>query len=59
MAHDQWDKLSNEVVEHYAYDYHPGVGGYISKQKDNSVVIEQKPINKPMTRPEVEEALAD
>jgi hypothetical protein len=40
-------------------EYHPEVGGHISRQKDNSSVIVQKAITKPMTRPEVEEALQD
>jgi hypothetical protein len=55
MAHDEWDTQS----AHYTYEYHPGVGGRISKQRDGSEVKDQKAITKPMTRAEAEEALQD
>jgi hypothetical protein len=55
VAHDEWDKHG----DHYTYEYHSGIGGHISRRKDNSPVLSQKAINKPMTRPEAEEALQD
>jgi hypothetical protein len=56
MAHEEWDK---EKIYHYTYEYHPGVGGSISKQRDGSDVKTIKAIAVPMTHAEVEEALRD
>jgi hypothetical protein len=53
MEHDEWDKQSY----HYIYEYHPGTGGHISKQRDGSAVICQRAIAAPMNRAEVEAAL--